>query len=183
MTNEELLALEESQTLHCTICQEPIPDARARRQTSTCSEKCKNRLDAIRAHQRASKRCPYCLHPSTPEEREAFRLWRVERGEVRSANKYNRDAALPPRQAMVRILRKAILAIAEERDRVKAHLEAENPLQANAGAGNGHSGEALDRVDKLTSLIAECESVLPAPRPVTTFMNNPEMAQTAPQPE
>jgi predicted nucleic acid-binding Zn ribbon protein len=47
------------ETLHCIICQSRIDPVRARRQTSTCSEKCKNRLDVIRAHQRATTRCPY----------------------------------------------------------------------------------------------------------------------------
>src|ERR1700678_2553460 len=56
--------------LHCMICLQPLSETRSRRATSTCSEKCKDRLDALRAEQRCSRKCPHCLHPSTPEERE-----------------------------------------------------------------------------------------------------------------
>lgn len=71
--------------LFCTICQDPIPEGRATRQTATCSEKCKNKLDTIRANQRKARKCPYCLHPATPEEREEFRLWRQNRGDRKVA--------------------------------------------------------------------------------------------------
>lgn len=73
------------ETLFCQICQQPIAEPRAQRQTSTCSEKCKNRLDTIRANQRRVRKCPYCLHPGTPSEREEFRKWRESRGDSKVA--------------------------------------------------------------------------------------------------
>lgn len=69
--------------IFCTICTSQIPSPRDTRQTSTCSETCKNRLDAIRAEQRRSRKCTHCLSPSTPEERELFREWRASRGDVK----------------------------------------------------------------------------------------------------
>jgi hypothetical protein len=74
----------DSDEIYCVVCKHPIPGFRARRQTATCSEKCKNKLDVIRERQRAAKKCPACLHPSTPEEREEYRIWRAERGDIRS---------------------------------------------------------------------------------------------------
>lgn len=74
-----------SDKLFCSICTAEIPEARARRRTQTCSEKCKNKLDAIRERQSADRKCPLCLHPSSQEERASFRQWRVSRGELKSA--------------------------------------------------------------------------------------------------
>ena len=73
------------QTLHCTVCAKVIPETRATRQTATCSEKCKDRLDTIRKLQRQNRKCAYCLHPSSAEERELYRVWRAERGEIARA--------------------------------------------------------------------------------------------------
>lgn len=95
------------ETIYCNICQKPLDDARAKRMTSVCSEACKDKLDALRLRQKAAKRCPKCLHPSTPEEREAFRLWRAERGDVHSAAAVVRDSTLPNRRAMASVLRRA----------------------------------------------------------------------------
>lgn len=110
-------------TLHCIICQAPIPEARARRQTATCSEKCKNRLDTIRAHQRAAKRCPACLVPSTPAEREAFRAWRADRGDIKSSTLVKRDTSLPAKQEMRAAMLQAITALKSERDRLAEALQ------------------------------------------------------------
>jgi predicted nucleic acid-binding Zn ribbon protein len=151
------------ETLHCTICQAAIDPVRARRQTSTCSEKCKNRLDVIRAHQRATKRCPYCLNPSTPEERAAFRVWRAERGDLRSATKVKRDFTLPSKTDMRFVMMRAIHALTEERDRLTAALDPNNVLgtktEAMAGGlSDKQRKQAAARLETVTTLIRDCEA-------------------------
>jgi len=101
-------------TIHCCICTAVIEEKRSRRNTATCSEKCKNKLDSIRAEQRRSKKCPHCLAPSSPEEREEFRKWRVNRGtkdggrlNVRSEAVQERDRSLPPKRDMFFALKHA----------------------------------------------------------------------------
>ena len=108
-------APERNLTLHCTICTDPIEEKRARRNTATCSEACKDRLDFIRAKQRESKRCPHCLSPSTPEEREEFRIWRSQRPKtegdrlaLKAPDKHGRDTTLEPKQKMLRVLRAGV---------------------------------------------------------------------------
>jgi predicted nucleic acid-binding Zn ribbon protein len=151
------------ETLHCIICQSRIDPVRARRQTSTCSEKCKNRLDVIRAHQRATKRCPYCLNPSTPEERASFRVWRAERGDLRSATKVKRDFTLPSKTDMRHVMQRAINALTEERDRLTAALAPENAVGTKAEGAPGHltakqRKQAAARLETVTTLIRDCEA-------------------------
>ena len=93
-------------TLYCCICTQPIPDKRATRQTSTCSEKCKNKLDAVRADQRRDRKCPFCLHPSTPEERLLFRAFMVSLGKRRSEVVTTRERT--PNETPRHLLRKAL---------------------------------------------------------------------------
>ena len=130
-------------TLHCTICTRAIPEGRDRRQTATCSETCKNRLDEIRAQQRADRRCPACLHPSSPEERDEFRLWRAQRArnapgeagrslDVRSPVREPRDGSTASRRALASGLRQALKALddlvklvsADEGENLNPSLEA-----------------------------------------------------------
>lgn len=159
---------EPSEILHCTICQKVIPETRARRQTSTCSEKCKNRLDVIRAHQRAAKRCPSCLSPSTPEERESYRLWRVDRGDLRSAGQIKRDRTLPSKTDMRHALQRAIYALTEQRDTLQAQLEASNALETKiegksaelSAASEKQRRQAEYRLERLTTLIRVCEATI-----------------------
>lgn len=70
---------EEIEPLYCTICTKEIPPDRARRRTSVCSEACKDKADYRRMKMMRNQKCPHCLHPSTPEEREDFRQWRIEK--------------------------------------------------------------------------------------------------------
>lgn len=128
-------------TLHCIICQAPIPEARARRQTATCSEKCKNRLDTIRAHQRAAKRCPACLVPSTPAEREAFRAWRADRGDIKSSTLVKRDTSLPAKQEMRAAMLQAITALKSERDRLAEALHPETPTEPSESPQDAPAGQ------------------------------------------
>lgn len=150
--------------IFCVICQDPIPEARARRQTSTCSEKCKNKLDAIRDRQRAARKCPLCLHPSTPEERAEFRLWRAQRGDVRTSDR----RAPGDKRDMERTLRRAIKALSGEKDRLKAQLDAQIAPDGFSGPGMAipdeglpaHLREIAARVEMFTTLTRDAESVL-----------------------
>lgn len=62
-------------TMHCVVCQKPIPADR-KWDAVTCSPACtKQRKDYGRA--RIDQRvCRYCLKPSTPEERQRYLAWR-----------------------------------------------------------------------------------------------------------
>ncbi len=67
----------------CTRCAGPIPQARATVRTRyTCSPECALVLKAAALLRRASRKCPLCLHPFTPKEREEFREWRRHRGDL-----------------------------------------------------------------------------------------------------
>lgn len=107
-------------SLYCTICQQAIPAERARRQTATCTEGCKNKLDAVRMEQRRSRKCAYCLHPATPEERELFRVWRAERGDVRSADPVKRDKATASKRDLERTLKACVVMLEVARDEIAA---------------------------------------------------------------
>ena len=173
---------EDPDTLLCTICGNPIPEERARLQTATCSEPCKNKLDVIRAHQRASKKCPACLHPSTPEERAEFRAWRVDRGERASIQPDTRDHSMASKYRMRESLKKAATAIRGELQASKAQLEASRPLETKLEPGAEHPGdeskedrrarrvaeEAQDKlrakIERFTTLLSEIESLLPSKR-------------------
>jgi predicted nucleic acid-binding Zn ribbon protein len=101
-----------SEGLFCTICTDPIPSGRDQRQTATCSEKCKNRLDAIRAAQRAARKCSHCLHPSTPEERASWREWRASRGDLkRGATKGTVDRSGGPTKQELAVALRGVLPL------------------------------------------------------------------------
>ena len=84
--------------IRCSVCTRPIPAPRCYRNTQTCSEGCKDKLDAKRERQRAQKRCAACLHPSTPEERQDFRLWRADRASRLGAGRTELDKISPVKQ-------------------------------------------------------------------------------------
>ena len=102
--------------LHCTICRAPIEEKRARRQTATCGEPCKDRLDAVRKEQRRNTKCPSCLHPSSPEEREEFRLWRATRGDLRTAEFVPRDKSTAYKSELTKALRAAVALLEGQLD-------------------------------------------------------------------
>lgn len=104
-----------SLTRYCMICREPLSEARSRRPTSTCSEPCKDRMDAQQLEQRRLRKCPHCLHPSTPEEREEFRVWRASRGDVRGLAIVKREAGGAPKHLLRRALREAVGVLVEKR--------------------------------------------------------------------
>jgi len=68
----------------CVVCKAPVPKKRATsRSKDTCSKECQAVLRAYRKFNIESRYCPSCYHPSTPEERKEFRLWRKHRGDLR----------------------------------------------------------------------------------------------------
>lgn len=119
------------QMLHCMICRRQIPAGRDQRQTATCSEKCKDRLDAIRANQREQRKCSHCLKPSTPQERAEFREWRASRGDLkRGAAKVTIDrSGAATKQDLFLALRAVLPLLVEEKDRILA----ENPSSEMGG--------------------------------------------------
>lgn len=176
---EALGLTDDSDALFCVVCTNPIPEGRNRRQTATCSEKCKNRLDTIRAHQKASKRCPACLHPSTPEERAEFRAWRAQRGDIRSPEIIKRDTILPNKGKMKEAMQRAINALQSEADRITAELAPQEPQEelpppgpenenqayrkqsrARRGLSETQRAKLQNRLDRLTSVISQCERMI-----------------------
>ena len=105
-------------TRFCTICRDAIPEKRATRNTATCTEKCKDALDQIKIEQRRLKMCPHCLHPASPAEREEFRRWRADRGNVKSAEPVRRDGSIAHKQDLERALKAAVKLLEAERDRI-----------------------------------------------------------------
>jgi hypothetical protein len=70
--------LEIPSQLFCQICQQPMPAEKAKRRSNTCGSKdCVNSLRRFRAALLQTGKCPYCYHPSTPEEWDLFRKFRV----------------------------------------------------------------------------------------------------------
>lgn len=100
--------------IYCAICRKLIPEARRTRPTAVCSEPCKDKLDNIRKNQRMMRKCPHCLHPSTPKEREAYRVWRVDRGEIRSLKKVKRDDTLQAKNQLIEGLKTALRMAEDE---------------------------------------------------------------------
>lgn len=155
-----------NETLHCTVCQSAIPESRATRITATCSEKCKNRLDQIRIHQRQARKCPACLHPATPEEREAYRIWRAERGDIKTALKQNREYGGPNKREMRQALRDAARAIRILLERLEVSQPTPNPSDASCPApeaGNGHIKNAANLLARLKDLYEPSKTPISAP--------------------
>ena len=69
----------------CIVCTEFVPAKRSTgRSKDTCSPECHKVLRMYRKHCVQKTRCPACFHPATSEERELFKKWRRERGELRN---------------------------------------------------------------------------------------------------
>jgi hypothetical protein len=64
--------------LKCVVCTGEIPGGRVRRRKDTCSPECYDLLRHYKASLFKQWRCPTCLSPNTPKEREEFKLWRQE---------------------------------------------------------------------------------------------------------
>ena len=142
--------------VHCCICTAELSETRARRQTSVCSEKCKNKLDSLRAEQRANRKCPHCLHPSTPELRRKFRLFAKQIGDVKTDEPVRRDTTWPPKNELRVALKRALDFLKVERVR-RLGLVTDSSVMLPIG-----SVEALHHLDMQ---IAEFERLLDTKEP------------------
>lgn len=68
----------ENLTLYCTVCRDPLPASR--RKHGHHAGACHRVAVMYRRYVMSLTRCITCLHPSTPEERADFKLWRQDRG-------------------------------------------------------------------------------------------------------
>lgn len=74
----------ESVVLHCLICTRELPRSRRRHGTCLPGERaCQKVLTMFRRHSLQITKCVACLHPATPGEREQFKAWRRESGQLR----------------------------------------------------------------------------------------------------
>ena len=150
------------ETLHCAICTRAIPEARAMRQTATCSEKCKDRLDTIRANQRRNRKCTHCLHPSTPHERALFRKWREANGDLKVADSAPRDRSLASKQLLREGLQSALHHLRLQADRLASQIASEalqTDLKAYYG-GYETRAEAQKALETLRARVHYFESVV-----------------------
>ena len=73
--------------LRCVICTKEVPARRATsRSKDTCGPECGQVLRDWKKYNILRRRCRTCYHPSSPKEREEFKLWRKSRGEVGEAH-------------------------------------------------------------------------------------------------
>lgn len=72
----------------CVVDGVEVPDDRKKRRSITCSDACAKIRNVYLREKKELKKCKYCGNPSTPEERDDFRLWRAERrAQARAAKK------------------------------------------------------------------------------------------------
>jgi len=63
----------------CVVCGKEVPSDRKKRRSVTCSEEHQKIRTNYLRERKELKKCKYCNQPSTPEEREEFKLWRRDR--------------------------------------------------------------------------------------------------------
>jgi hypothetical protein len=134
------------------VCGDPLNARRARARKETCEKpECGVALRQFRRAVVESRKCPACYHPSSPEEREDFKRWRKDRGQMqrRRGNPHGTkpkaveellEASLPHLQALK--------AIAEATDAIPI-LDMQLAMHAD------------DRVKQLGSLINQLEKLFP----------------------
>jgi hypothetical protein len=69
----------DSVPVFCVVCGADVPLERKKRRSVTCGEDCAKTRNNYLRERKELKRCKYCSQPSTPEERDDYRLWRKER--------------------------------------------------------------------------------------------------------
>lgn len=153
--------------VRCAICPQILSESRVRRRSRTCSERCKDRLDFILAKLRDEKMCTHCLKPTTPEEREEFRLWRAQRprtkgdrGALRSATVVARDSSLASKKDMLTQLRKSTRQLSERRDWVAMSSAVAPPPGEELDPDTIISPTARAEYDALTTLIQRNQELL-----------------------
>lgn len=78
LTKEEL----ERFAPKCAYCGDPIPEDRLVRRKRTCCDEHTKHIAQFKRFLQSKIRCSSCGRPSSPEEREDFKRWRAQRGEV-----------------------------------------------------------------------------------------------------
>lgn len=79
MTQDELAAF----VPRCMVCGDPLNARRARARKETCEKtECGIALRQFRRAVVESRKCPACYHPSSPAEREDYKQWRKDRGQM-----------------------------------------------------------------------------------------------------
>jgi hypothetical protein len=63
----------------CVVDGVEVPDDRKKRRSITCSDECAKARNNYLREKKELKKCKYCGNPSSPAERDDFRLWRAER--------------------------------------------------------------------------------------------------------
>ena len=150
----EVLADPGSLALHCMICAEPLPAARARdSKRTTCCPECYKALKAFRKEMTRRRYCPSCLHPSSPAERADYKQWRTERGQ----RKGNREDGRPPKK------RQEALAVALTD--VLESLKGVEGFEAPLKSGGDSQEERAARVAKVEQAVASAAKLLD-PQPV-----------------
>jgi hypothetical protein len=71
----------EKLVLRCVVCGGPLPSSR--RTVGDHAGACHKVRTLYRRYVIQLTKCIACLHPATREEREAFKQWRVSRGDLR----------------------------------------------------------------------------------------------------
>lgn len=101
-------------SMHCVVCQEPIPATR-KWDAVTCSPQCsKTRKNYGRSRQ-DQRECRYCLRPSTFEERARYQAWR--RWEKAGVNEEQSSAKL---LREVERLKRKLAELGEEEEPIHA---------------------------------------------------------------
>lgn len=145
----QILADPGSLQLHCMVCAEPLPAARARdSKRTTCCPPCYKALKAFRKEMTRRRYCPSCLHPSTPAERADYKQWRTDRGQ----RKGNREDGRPPKKRE-EALRVSLTNVLES-------LKGVEGFQAPAKSGDDSPEDQIARVARLEQAVAEAAKLV-----------------------
>lgn len=129
----------------CMVCMKTMPLNRARNSDiTTCSPECAKIMRSWRAHQKWIKQCPSCLHPSTLEQREEFKRWRMGRGDIQWIGKDGRPSR-KREKALVTLLSETREWLQEVRD---TKFASETPKE-----GEIPNPEEASRIRELDSLL------------------------------
>jgi hypothetical protein len=149
----------ENFSLLCVVCGGEIPKARAHRRSrgSASDTCCAEHFDLVkqwRKHMARNYLCHSCLAPYSLKQREDFRRWRVETGQMRG-----KRGKVSSRE------QKLEAALAAATAELKASLEMEfNSICDNDGLIDENEADK-SHMELLEALIAQCEAALIAPPP------------------
>jgi hypothetical protein len=142
----------------CMVCGDDIPLPRSRdSRHSTCSKDCHDLLKKYRKQVDNLKYCPSCLHPNTPEQREEFRKWRMDRGDKKSHN------GRPFRQYERRLIEAMTKVIGTLKSYEYELLLNHGIYSAETGEKTIEEPEAGEALAKLKSQVTEIQKLLDNP--------------------